>query len=144
MTHLSLIYLCFTILLALIDAIRIRVQWGLRKNINHTVSYVLAGIALVIALEMDFHVRPSIWICILYGAMSVLVAGAIRLAMYNIFLGIFRIWTKTGRLVDYVSISTTSTIDTIEWWAKIPFWIQRLLAAIVWAILVWVYWLITK
>lgn len=140
----SIIYAITTILLALVDAIRIKRVWGKQPNITHTVSWQLAiwsGFGVYLWWVMPISL--TWWLAI---AIPLLALGfvAIRLALFDIFVNLFRQWTgtnPTGR-IDYVSTETTSDVDQHS--EKIPFWWKRIGGILVWLLMFLLYKVIFK
>jgi len=144
----SLIYLVITILLALIDAIRIKVRWGKVGDIDHLISdfaAVGAGIpAMVWWVVAEGKTFVSEWLFVLATLLICLSFMAIRLCFYDPFLNLFRILFKvnpTMRL-DYVSVKTTSYEDQHS--NKLSFWKKRVFALGAWITCLGVYYLIFK
>lgn len=145
MIKVTLISLGFTVLLALIDAIRIKIAWGKKENIDHGISTLLAFIFMAITLYIVLGLWPTeistsdrLISHALFWSFSALTYTLVRLSVYNIFLNLYRILTDTnptGR-IDYVSVSTNSKIDTNKWWGRLTFWEQRGIAVFAWAIVV--------
>jgi hypothetical protein len=137
MIRVSLIYAATTILLALIDAIRIKAMKGKVENINHNVSSVLGGIcAFVVAFWWAIDVRlpfnlQTVGIALFVGASFFVV----RLVFYDVSLNFFRIITKTNPTMrlDYESATTSSYVDNHS--HPIGFWEKRALALAAWFIL---------
>lgn len=102
-----LYYLLATILLASVDAIRIRITWGRIVNIKHWISWSLA-----IAVGIIIYFFQS-WPWYLYAPMCLFV----RLLFYAPILNLFR-----GKDYNYESSKTSSSVD-----ADISFWGQRLI-----------------
>lgn len=124
----SLIYTAVTILLALVDAYRIKKAKGVVENINHEVSasYAIYGGAITLVIWTVLSYKPGEWhwnylIKVLILSISFI---GIRLAIYSIFLNLIR------RLpINYVSIQTNNKSDI--WLRNIPFWGQRFLGIVV-------------
>lgn len=140
MKQASLIYIGVTFLLALVDAIRIRVKYGKVANIDHGFS---AGLSLVLT-------GPLVSICILntdaFGWVWILrffiiFVGliGIRVAFYDICINFLRIITKTNPTMrlDYVSTKTSSYEDQRS--EKISFWEKRAIGVAGWVIVFLVY-----
>lgn len=139
-----LIYAAVTILLSWIDAMRIKYAYGKQPNINHTVSTQLAiwsGFGVyawwVIKIPLTW------WLAI---AIILMVASfiGIRIALFDIFLNLFRRWTgtnPTGR-IDYVSTTTSSYEDQHS--EKFPFWAKRIGGFIGWLLMFLLYKVIFK
>lgn len=144
----SLIYAAFTILLAIIDAIRIKVKWNKVANINHKVSTDLAlyagAITLAIWVVLNCKIGEWHWAYLAAFALVGLGCVCIRLMFYDICLNIFRIITKTNPTLrlDYQSPTTSSYID--QHTEKIDFWEKRILAVEAWLILFFIYHAIFK
>lgn len=102
-----LYYFLATILLAAVDAIRIRITWGRVSNIRHWISWSLAIIAGIIIYFFQS------WPWYLYAPMCLFV----RLLSYAPTLNLFR-----GKDYNYESGKTSSSVD-----ADISFWGQRLI-----------------
>lgn len=140
----SIIYSVITILLSLVDAIRIKIGWGRKPNINHMVSWQLSlWSGGGVAAWFYWHV-PFTWWAFL--AAMILVVGfvGIRLSLYDPLLNIFRIWTGTnpaGR-IDYVSTVTNSYEDQHS--EKVPFWCKCIGGALVWLLMFLLYKVIFK
>lgn len=132
----SLLYSAITVLLALIDAIRIKKAKGIVENINHKVSSTLAGIAMVIvnvcfihgALCGDYFLK---WVLFIFAFTS------IRLALYDPLLNLMR-----RMKIDYESPTTSSYVD--QHTNKLTFWDKRIFAFGAWAALVYIHYLIFK
>lgn len=109
----SLIYIAVTILLAWTDAIRIKVRWNKVKNIDHGLSRILAfttgGLLTVLFV---YKIAPS-WLLLVYVLLLMVAFIAIRLALYDPLLNIFRAWTGTNPTwnIGYVSTETSSYED---------------------------------
>lgn len=136
----SLIYAGVTVLLALVDAIRIKIKWGSEDNISHNVSDALAwgGAVIVFGVYLVFTkegVTLSLWEYVLSGMINALQFIAVRLAVYDPFLNLFRILTKTNPTMrlDYESATTSSYVDNHS--HPIGFWRKRALALAAWFIL---------
>lgn len=148
MLKLSLISLGFTVVLALAEAIRIRIVYGKKQNIDHHISTGLAiGAAMLAILFYGLTAhglmtkRELLRFAILLNLFGWPLCGLVRLVAYNPILNLFRILTKTnptGR-IDYVSDKTTSETDNFKWWKKLGFWQQRAIAFAGWGLLIWLY-----
>ncbi len=97
-------YLAATVLLAGIDAFRIRVQWGRVQNISKVPSAILA----VLAGAVWFIFKPNIYL-FLPGCIGV------RLLFYSPVLNVFR-----GRSFNYISNQTNAITDHFlkAWWLQ--------------------------
>jgi len=147
MIQLSLIYVGFTVLLAIVDAIRIKIVWGKKANIDHNISFHLAVLFTAVAialysipLGLHLHMGP-IKLAVVINAFGWPACGLIRLSEYPVALNFFRILTKTnptGR-IDYKSVSTSSSVDRLRWWNKLSFWQQRAVATTGWAVLIFLW-----
>jgi hypothetical protein len=122
-----IIYAAVTLLLALTDTIRVKIAQGKIPNINHAVSYKLAWIlgGLVIVWWW-VHIRLSFnwWTVLAIALVSIAFVG-IRVALYDLLLNLFRIWTGTNPTgkIDYVSTETSSYEDQHS--EKVGFWAKR-------------------
>jgi hypothetical protein len=115
-----LIYAAVTILLAAVDAIRIRLSWGKKKNIDHRISWglaIAAGITQYLITKPPYH-NSLFWGLFWFAYMCV----SVRLLIYDVFLDLFR-WRKIG----YTSSTTSSWIDRHFTW--LTFWHRRFIAA---------------
>ncbi len=141
----SLIYIAVTILLALVDAIRVKIAMGKVPNINHKVSWKL-GVATggVVLMWWEIFVLPGNWWSFLVAAITALSFVGIRLAFYDIVLNALRIamgTNPTGR-IDYVSTKTTSYEDQHS--EKVGFWWKRIIGIAGWMAMYFLYRLIFK
>jgi len=147
MIQLSAIYLLFTILLAIVDAIRIKIVYGKKENIDHKVSYYLALIAVLFSITIYHHVygNPKHWgwlkFALLLNTFGWPLCALVRLAVYPVALNLFRILTKTNPTVrlDYVSEKTDDTVDNFPVWRKLSFWQQRAVAVFLWAVITFLF-----
>lgn len=142
----SIIYVAVTILLAYVDAIRIKVNWDKVKNIDHKISINLAlytgSATLCLWTVLNCKQGEWDWMYFISFAFISLAMVAIRLTLFDLLLNLFRIFMKinpTMRL-DYVSTKTSSYEDQHS--EKIGFWQKRALAIAAWFILYIVYRLI--
>lgn len=141
MIQASWVYACVTIILALIDAIRIKANWGKVDNIDHVESWMLAffsGGAVCFYYVGHQHLE-FLGFILLSGLLTVIAFIAIRLAVYDPVLNFLRILLKinpTMRL-DYVSTETSSYEDQHS--EKIGFWQKRALAVAAWGGIAFVY-----
>jgi len=142
----SIIYAAVTILLAFVDALRIKVRWGKTGNINHDLSYILAllwGGTVLMWWGINTGMELNWWT-----ALALLLAGIgmcfIRLALFDPCLNIFRILTKTNPTgkIDYVSSTTSSYEDQHS--EKVSFWWKRVLGMTGWVVMYFLYRLIFK
>jgi len=140
----SIIYAVVTILLAWVDAMRIKAVYGKQPNINHTVSTQLAiwsGFGVYLWWVMPISL--TWWLAIAVPLLVLSFIG-IRLALYDPLLNLFRLWTGTNptRKIDYISSATTSYIDRhSEKWA---FWMKRAMGAVGWLVMFLLYKVIFK
>lgn len=134
----SLIYLAITVLLAGVDALRIKAAQGKQENINHGLSVIFATFAGMAAFgfsRMDLIGKG--WdgfaqlVPILFGF------AAIRLLIYDMALNTFRFLP-----IDYQSPTTTAKTDQLTF--GILFWEKRLFAAVGWGMVFIVYHAIFK
>lgn len=124
-----ILYAVATILLAWIDAMRIKAKYGYQQNIDHKPSWIAAitiGLGITVYWCME-NCTPGEWrpIYLVVFIMQWSSFAFIRLALYDILLNIFRLWTgtnPTGR-IDYVSTKTNSYEDQHS--EKVGFWIKR-------------------
>lgn len=136
----SLIYVGVTFILALVDAIRIRIKYGKVPNIDHRVSSALALFfagPLTSACILNIEAFGLVWFfrfIIIFVALL-----AIRFAFYDIMINFIRILTKTNPTMrlDYVSIKTSSYEDQHS--EKLSFWQKRGLAVVGYAVVLFVY-----
>jgi hypothetical protein len=136
MINASLLYIIITFLLALFDAIRIRIVYGKKPNIDHKVSTYLALIAVLFSITIYHAVigNPKHWgwfkFAVLLNAFGWPLCALVRVAVYPVLLNLFRIITKTNPTVrlDYVSDKTDSKVDNLPVWRKLSFWQQRCVA----------------
>lgn len=138
MIRASLIYIAVTILLALVDAIRIRIKYGKQANIDHELSSILAIlIAGPLASICILQTELFGWIWLLRYAIIFLGLMSVRFATYDIFINFFRILTKTNpsMRLDYVSDKTSSYEDQHS--EKIGFWQKRGIGIAAWFI-IWI------
>lgn len=143
----SIIYVGVTLLLSLIDSIRIKVHYGKVGNINHNISSILAICTETFTIIWWVYKEGyflSFWLALL--AISLICWGliAVRVVLYDPFLNLFRIFFKinpTMRL-DYVSVKTSSYEDQHS--EKIGFWQKRIISAGAWIVLLYAYHLIFK
>lgn len=134
----SLLYAAITMLLALIDAIRIKRAKGIVANINHETSVLLAIWSAAIPLSIvfwNYHTWTALLVVKL--AMFVFAFIALRLLFYDGFLNIFR-----RMKIDYESPTTSSYVD--QHTNKLTFWDKRILALAAWFALASIHWLIFK
>lgn len=139
------IYAIITLLLALVDALRIKANWGKVENISHTVSYQLAGISggSVVGWWCYSTLLFNWWTLLAVLLVSVAFVG-IRLALYDPILNLWRILFKvnpTGK-IDYVSTVTSSYDDQHS--EKVPFWCKRIGGALGWLLMFLLYKVIFK
>jgi len=141
----SIIYAIVTILLALTDAIRVKIAMGKVPNINHKVSWKLGiGAGASVLIWWEIFVLPGNWWSLLAAAIAALGFVGIRFALYDLCLNGFRILmgtNPTGR-IDYVSPTTSSYLD--EHSEKVPFWAKRIIGGMVWLLMFLAYKLIFK
>jgi hypothetical protein len=138
----SLIYTIATILLALTDAIRIKIRWGKTGNINHKVSVRLAAFAGGCTLGWWIVESGIYWnwwsvlACTLVGISFI----AIRVVLYDPMLNFSRIIMKTNPTmrIDYESPTTSSYIDNHS--QPMPFWLKRIMGVAGWVVI----WLLYK
>jgi hypothetical protein len=136
----SLIYIGVTFLLALVDAIRIKVKWGKVPNIDHKLSSELALILSgPVASVCILNTEPFGWTWLL--RFDIIFAGliAVRFAFYDLFINFLRILTKTNPTMrlDYVSTKTSSYEDQHS--EKISFWQKRAIGVAGWVVIMFVY-----
>lgn len=112
----AILYAAITILLAAVDAMRIRLIWGKQKNINHVISWLLAIVTAAILLYITGLYR--VW----QAYVSVI---GIRWLIFDPALNLFR-----GKRIDYASKSTNSFVDWAETRMGLGFWKQRIAALI--------------
>lgn len=148
MIRITFLYMGFTVLLAMIEALRTYIAYGKKENIDHTISTVLGVAAWIWTMVIimlvwpgDFP-QPFSWLshCI-FIVFSAATCVLVRLSEFNILLNFYRIITgtnPTGRL-DYVSTKTSSKTDTNKWWSRLSFWQQRGIATAAWAFVVFTY-----
>lgn len=150
MLQASVIYAAVTILLAYVDAIRIKVNWDKVKNIDHTISWelgLIAGAAVMLYCVLILRIHADVlmqWKGLAVFILYVVSFISIRVAVFDLALNVFRLLFKinpTLRL-DYVSTKTSSYEDQHS--EKIGFWQKRALAVAAWFILYIVYRLIFK
>lgn len=134
----SLIYTVVTILLALVDAIRIKKAKGVVGNINHELSFFLAafgGSFLMCVMfwgKGEFSFKRFVEVVLLLASF-----GFIRLVIYDIFLNLFR------RLkINYQSSTTNSYVDNHT--TLITFWEKRAIGLAGWVGVGIVHYLIFK
>lgn len=148
MIKVSIIYLCFTILLSMIESIRIYVEKGKKDNINHTVSTALAIVGWVLTLMIvivelpEDLPQPFNWLThSVYVVFSAATCALVRLAAYNVMLNFFRILSGTNPTarLDYVSAKTSSKTDKNIFWSRFSFWQQRGIATFAWALTAFAY-----
>jgi hypothetical protein len=108
-----LYYIPITILLAAIDAFRIKIMFGKVGNINHWVSYGLSSLGIA---GLYFIVKPQGWHIVNF----ILGCIAIRALVFDIALNLFR-----REKIDYVSTSTNAATETL---LNIPFFEKKLIA----------------
>lgn len=136
----SLIYAVATILLAFVDAVRIKVKWGKAGNIDHEAS---AALGIMTAFTVCFitmwgHISNFWWALLWFVLLSAMFV-VIRLAIFDPFLNLFRILTKTNPTMrlDYESATTSSYVDNHS--HPIGFWRKRALALAAWFVLSIIY-----
>lgn len=132
----SLIYAAITVLLALIDAIRIKRAKGIVENINHFWSSLFAALGIVIVAAMDIG-KYSIKDYFIFNLFLWPACGCIRWVVFDIALNLFRRFK-----IDYTSPTTNSQIDRI--FNKESFWAKRVLGLAAWMGLVFIHYLIFK
>lgn len=142
----SLLYTVITILLALVDAIRVKIAIGKVPNISHKVSYRLAGIlgGSVIGWWWYSLGLSFTWCTILAVALVSVGFVGIRLALYDPVLNAFRLLmgiNPTGR-IDYESPTTSSYVDNHS--RPMPFWMKRFMGATGWLLMFLLYKVIFK
>lgn len=146
MIVLSIIYAIVTSLLALVDAIRVKIAMGKVPNISHKVSYKLAGIlggSVIGWWWVSLGLSFTWWSVLAVALVSVGFVG-IRLALYDLLLNVFRLLTgtnPTGR-IDYESPTTSSYVDNHS--RPTGFWMKRVLGVAGWAAMFLLYKLIFK
>ena len=101
-------YVVGTLLAAIIDALRIRFNWGKQANVDHSVSGLIALIIAVFCALIPSRIMISVLSVADFG----LGYAAARLLFYSIFLNLLR-----REKWNYVSPTTTSWTDK-----NIPFW----------------------
>lgn len=144
MIRVSLIYVGITIFLAFVDAVRIKVKWGKQENINHITSILLGlgGIlpAILIASYRTYIITGKLTYeeYFIFCIFSIVASMCIRLAVFDLFLNLWRIGFKinpTMRL-DYESKTTSSWIDQH---LRLSFGQKRGLAVVGYAAVLFVY-----
>jgi hypothetical protein len=134
----SLIYTGITILLALIDAIRIRKAKGIVDNINHKVS---AGLACFMATVTVIVWMPKwvvgIWLALGWGFYMGIALALVRVIIFDPSLNIAR-----RMKINYESPTTSSYIDNHS--RPIGFWEKRTIGLAGWGILLFVHYAIFK
>lgn len=121
MINFLLYYTLATLVLAVIDAIRIRFATPQKKrNIRKWISNLLAVVAAFVVWY--FLDRPNIPGCIA-------IAIGVRWAIFDLFLNLLR-----GLPLDYESDRTNSKVDQKEQLIGLSFWAQRLCGAVLAAI----------
>lgn len=141
----SIIYAAVTVILALIDALRIKKHWGKIANIDHKVS---DDLAIIIGATVILWWLFTSLLCNWWSLLAIAIAGIgmvfIRIALFDICLNIFRILTKTNPTgkIDYVSLTTSSYVDQHS--EKANFWLKRIIGAAGWVIMYFLYRLIFK
>jgi len=134
----SVIYAVITVLLALIDALRIKYAQGKQENINHEVSVALAVFAGMAAFGFSrMDLIGGGWVGLWQMIPIFLGFIAIRFLLYDPFLNAFR-----HLPIDYESSTTSSYVDNHS--RPIPFWEKRLFAAVGWGVVLITYHLIFK
>lgn len=132
----SLIYAGVTVLLGLVDAIRIKAIWGKSRNIDHGASTALGIMtALTVCFITMWGNISNFWWALLWFVLLSAMFVVIRLAIFDPFLNLFRILTKTNPTMrlDYESATTNSYVDNHS--HPIGFWGKRALALAAWFIL---------
>lgn len=112
-----IIYLPISILLALVDCLRMKRVWGIRHNINHWLSYGLA----VVSAACIYLWKPEPWYLFIPGCV------AARWLVFDPFLNIFVNFIIIPRAINYVSKTTNAITEKV----KISFWAERAIAAAV-------------
>lgn len=110
-----LTYAGFTILLAFIEKLRIKANWGKVVNINHWYSFAGAVAAFIVTVAI-FHQWNLYILCLALACIGV--RGVFYDPSLNLFL---------GRYIDAESESSNNKSDALERKRKISFWMQRLL-----------------
>ena len=122
-------YTPITIILSLVDAMRMKRVWAKVNNINHWLSYLLAAIGIVGLLFCTkglpagivsfktlllylLHITPFIIGCI-----------AIRGMFYDMALNAFVNFFIIPRAIDYISVRSNSLNE--DRLTNIPFWWRR-------------------
>lgn len=135
-----IIYAVATILLAWIDAMRIKAKWGKAGNIDHVVSTALGVMTAYVDCYLTMWGHISVfWWALLWFALLSAAFVFIRLALFDIALNGFRLWTgtnPTGR-IDYVSTTTSSYEDQHS--EKVGFWMKRIIGVAGWAVMFLLY-----
>lgn len=134
----SLIYLAITVLLAGVDALRIKAVQGKQENIEHGWSVLFAAFAGMAVLGFSrLDLVGKGW----YGFSRAIPISlgfiAIRLLIYDMALNAFRFLP-----IDYQSPTTTAKTDQLTF--GILFWEKRLFAAVGWGMVFIVYHAIFK
>lgn len=119
-------YVVGTLLAAIIDALRIRFNWGKQANVDHSVSGLIALIIAVFCALIPSRIMISVLSVADFG----LGYAAARLLFYSIFLNLLR-----REKWNYVSPTTTSWTDK-----NIPFWWQRAIGFILLAASIYIQW----
>lgn len=108
-----LLYLLYLILSTYVESIRIKNSWGIKKNINKFITFLIGifgPVLILIFFDMNlFKIIVFLISCIM-----------IRGILYDPFLNYFR-----GLKIDYQSSTTNSKVDKFETFLKWDFWKQR-------------------
>lgn len=131
----SAIYAVITVLLAFVDALRIKHAQGKEENISHGLSGILAIVPAlgIVMVYYDLNVSTE------WKEMSLCLPAfvAIRFLVYDLMLNIFR-----HLPIDYESATTSAKTDNLT--IGITFWEKRLFAAVGWGVVLIAYHLIFK
>lgn len=121
----SILYAITTIMLALVDALRIKSLWGQVDNINHRYSWFFA--LLTAAILTIYYSIP--WVSFIYFALLFAAFISIRVVVFDIVLNLLRILMKTNPTgkIDYVSEKSDS--ETEQRSNRLSFWQRRALGA---------------
>lgn len=141
----SIIYVGVTLLLSLIDSIRIKVSYGKVGNIDHNMSTSLAVLTGGLTLMFTPHPEFGLNFITLLGIILILFGFiGIRIGLYDPILNLFRILMKTNPTMrlDYESPTTSSYVDNHS--RPIGFWQKRVLSIGVWGACWFIYYSIFK
>jgi hypothetical protein len=134
----SAIYAIITIFLAFVDYLRIKHAQGKEQNINHGVSGILDITAMAgVSIWYLDHPYADFWQLVAKAFILALGYCAIRLLVYDLTLALMR-----GLPYNYESATTSSYIDNHS--RPIPWWDKRIIAAVIWIVLLIAYHLIFK